>query len=58
MKAIIEDILQLLEDMETVPPKLREEIMAETRGEVLRKWHRVAACSDSIEEFMKKKAEL
>ena len=47
-------ILVLLENMEPVPMRLREEIMAETNEEILKKWLLTATRAGSIEEFMEK----
>lgn len=49
----IEDILELLEDKGDVPEKVKAEIFAETDPEVLKKWLRLAAKSETIEEFCK-----
>lgn len=49
----IEDILELLEDKGEVPEKVKAEILAETDLEVLKKWLRLAAKSETIEEFCK-----
>lgn len=49
----IEDILELLEDKGDVPEKVKAEILAETDLEVLKKWLRLAAKSETIEEFCK-----
>ena len=49
----IEDILELLEDKGDVPEKVKVEILAETDLEVLKKWLRLAAKSETIEEFCK-----
>ena len=43
----IESVLELLED------KVKAEIFAETDPEVLKKWLRLAAKSETIEEFCK-----
>ena len=49
----IESILELLEDKGEVPEKVKTEIFAETDLEVLKKWLRLAAKSETIEEFCK-----
>ena len=49
----IEDILELLEDKGDVPEKVKAEILAETDLEVLKKWLRLAAKSETIKEFCK-----
>ena len=49
----IESVLELLEDKGEVPEKVKAEILAETDLEVLKKWLRLAAKSETIEEFCK-----
>ena len=49
----IEAVLELLEDKGEVPEKVKTEIFAETNLEVLKKWLRLAAKSETIEEFCK-----
>ena len=49
----IEAVLELLEDKGEVPEKVKTEIFAETDLEVLKKWLRLAAKSETIEEFCK-----
>ena len=49
----IESVLELLEDKGEVPEKVKAEIFAETDPEVLTKWLRWAAKSETIEEFCK-----
>ena len=49
----IESVLELLEDKGEVPEKVKAEIFAETDSEVLKKWLRLAAKSETIEEFWK-----
>lgn len=49
----IESVLELLEDKGEVPEKVKAEIFAETDSEVLKKWLRLAAKSETIEEFCK-----
>ena len=49
----IEAVLELLEDKGEVPEKGKAEIFAETDPEVLKKWLRLAAKSETIEEFCK-----
>lgn len=49
----IESVLELLEDKGEVPEKVKAEIFAETDLEVLKKWLRLAAKSETIEEFCK-----
>ena len=49
----IESVLELLEDKGEVPEKVKAEVFAETDPEVLKKWLRLAAKSETIEEFCK-----
>ena len=49
----IESVLELLEDKGEVPEKVKAEIFAETDPEVLKKWLRLVAKSETIEEFCK-----
>lgn len=49
----IESVLELLKDKGEVPEKVKAEIFAETDPEVLKKWLRLAAKSETIEEFCK-----
>ena len=49
----IESVLELLEDKGEVPEKVKAEIFAETDPEVLKKWLRLAAKSETIDEFCK-----
>lgn len=49
----IEAVLELLEDKGEVPEKVKTEIFAERNLEVLKKWLRLAAKSETIEEFCK-----
>lgn len=49
----IEAVLELLEDKGEVQEKVKAEIFAETDPEVLKKWLRLAAKSETIEEFCK-----
>ena len=53
IKGKIESVLELLEDKGEVPEKVKAEIFAETDPEVLKKWLRLAAKSETIEEFCK-----
>ena len=50
----VESILELLEDYGDVPELLRELIMEQDDLEILRKWHKIAARAESIEEFEEK----
>ena len=47
-------ILELLEDIGTIPEGVRERITGETDLEVLKKWHKLAAKVESIDEFVSK----
>ena len=46
-----EFILELLEEYGEVPDSLRGKIEVETDIETLKRWHKLAARVDSIEEF-------
>lgn len=48
----IEDILELLEELGAISEELRNKIASEKDLEVLKKWHKIAAKSDSLEEFL------
>lgn len=52
-----ESILQLLGESGPVSSELKEEIMAEEDGEVLKKWLKLAARVESIDEFKKRISE-
>ena len=43
--------IELLEDYGEVPEMLRKLIMEQTDLELLRKWHKIAARAETIEEF-------
>ena len=49
-----EYILDLLEDLGTVPEDLKNRIMQERDTNTLRKWHKVAARAATLEEFEEK----
>lgn len=51
MTGKMEDILELLEDKGEVPERVKAEIFEETDLGVLKKWLRLAAKSETIEEF-------
>ena len=53
MEGKIEDILYLLEEIDTVPDELREKITAERDEETLKKWLKFAAAAESVEKFVK-----
>ena len=46
-----EAVLELLEDLEPVPGKLRSRIMAETNLALLRRWHKLSARASSLDQF-------
>ena len=46
-----EAILELLEDYGTITAELEGRISAERDLEILKKWHKLAAKADSIEQF-------
>ena len=48
------DILELLEDYGNIPESLKERLQETDDPDVLKKWHKLAAKANSIEEFMKK----
>ena len=48
-----DDILQLLEDLGTIPKALKERIQGETDLQVLSRWLKAAARAESLEEFEK-----
>ena len=49
-----EAVIELLEDIDTVPDEIKEKILNESDLEVLRKWHKAAAKTDTMEEFLAK----
>ena len=49
-----ESVLELLEDIGTIPEEVREKITGEIDLEILKKWHKLAAKSESIDEFVSK----
>lgn len=53
-EARAEAIVELLEEIGTVSDELREIIMSEINLETLKKWNKLAAKSDSVEEFLEK----
>lgn len=48
----VESILELLEDYGQIPDDLKAKIHAQRNLETLKKWHKLAARSSSIQEFM------
>ena len=53
-EAKAEVVVELLEEVGTVSDELREKIMYEINSETLKKWLKLAAKSDSVEEFLEK----
>ena len=53
-EAKAEVVIELLEEVGTVSDELREMIMCEINSETLTKWIKLAAKSDSVEEFLEK----
>lgn len=49
-----QSVMELLEDLGTVPDEIKEKILNERNPEILSRWHKAAAKADSIEEFLKK----
>ena len=49
----IKYILELLDDMGTLPEGLREKIETESDVATLNAWHKIAAKAGSIEQFVK-----
>lgn len=47
----VQDILELLEDCGEVSEELKNKIKVQTDKETLRRWHRLAARAESLEEF-------
>jgi len=47
-----EFVLELLEECGTVPDNVKEAILKQTDISVLKKWHKLAAHVESIEEFI------
>ena len=50
----VESVLELLEDLGEIPEDLLATVRAETDLEVLKKWHKLAAKAESIEDFIDK----
>ena len=57
-KTKVMDILELLEEYGEVSESVRSKIEAETDIEILKRWHKLAARVDSIEEFQAKMDEV
>ena len=51
-QGIMQSILELLEDLGEVPCEIREKIKEQNDREVLSKWHKLAAKSRAIDEFI------
>ena len=50
-----ESILDLLGEIGPIPTDMKEEIMAETDEETLKRWVRIAARAGSIDDFIKRR---
>jgi len=48
----LEDIWELLEDYGELPGEIKEQMEQEKSGDILKKWHKLAARSKSMEEFI------
>ena len=53
-EAVLEMLLELMKDLGEIPDELRNRITSEKDLETLKKWHRLAARSESLYEFLKK----
>ena len=53
-EAVLEMLLELMNDLGEIPDELRNRITSEKDLETLKKWHRLAARSESLVEFLKK----
>lgn len=49
----VDSILELLEDLGEIPESLEKELYGQTDFDVLKRWHKVAAKAESIEQFAK-----
>lgn len=49
-----ESVLELLEDCGEIPEEWRERIMSERNLDVLRRWHKLAAKVDTVQQFIRK----
>ncbi|MGN8921845.1 Rpn family recombination-promoting nuclease/putative transposase [Lachnospiraceae bacterium HCP28S3_F9] len=54
MEAVLEMLLELMKDLGEIPDELRNRITSEKDLETLKKWHRLAARSESLDEFWEK----
>ena len=53
-EAVLEMLLELMKDLGEIPDELRNRITSEKDLETLKKWLRLAARSESLDEFLKK----
>ena len=53
-EAVLEMLLELMNDLGEIPDELRNRIASEKELETLKKWHRLAARSESLDEFLEK----
>ena len=53
-EAVLEMLLELMNDLGEIPDELRNRIASEKDLETLKKWHRLAARSESLDEFLEK----
>ena len=49
-----QSVMELLEDLGTVPDEIKEKILSERNSEILSRWHKAAAKTDTMEEFLAK----
>ena len=54
MEAVLEMLLELMKDLGEIPDELRNRITSEKDLETLKKWLRLAARSESLDEFLEK----
>lgn len=47
-----EDVLELLEDIGTIPEILQDKIREQCDVKVLKRWHKLAAKVETIDEFL------
>lgn len=52
-EGMAEAVLELLEDIGSIPNELKEKILSSSDLELLRRWHKLAAKAESIEQFIK-----
>ena len=53
-EAVLEMLLELMKDLGEIPDELRNRITSEKDLETLKKWLRLAARSESLDEFLEK----